>query len=93
MQIQTALCRWAGAYISESQDCLPTFGGPYKIKTQGSLFKIIQGAPGWLSGLSVRQTLDLGSGLDLRVGSSSPPLGSALGVEPIFLKNDSAFQW
>ena len=27
-------------------------------------------------------TLDLGSGLDLRVVSSSPALGSMLGVEP-----------
>ena len=30
-----------------------------------------------------RPTLDLSSGLDLKVMSSSPMLGSALGVEPI----------
>jgi len=38
--------------------------------------------PGWLSQLSVHPTLDPGSGLDLRVVSPSPVLGSMLGVEP-----------
>ena len=34
---------------------------------------------GWLSGLSI-MTLDLGSGLDLRLMSSSPTLGITLGI-------------
>ena len=33
-------------------------------------------------------TLDFSSGLDLRVISSSPTLGSMLGVEPIYKKNN-----
>lgn len=37
------------------------------------------GSPGWLSQLCA---LDLSSGLDPTVVSSSPALGSALGVEP-----------
>ena len=39
------------------------------------------GAHGWLNQLSIQ--LDLSSGLDHRVVSSSPLLGSTLGVEPI----------
>ena len=34
-----------------------------------------------------RLTLDLSSGLDLRLVSSSPTLGATLGVEPIKKKN------
>ena len=37
-------------------------------------------APGWLSRLS--DTLDYGSGFDLRVVSSSSTLGSTVGIEP-----------
>ena len=37
---------------------------------------------GHLGGLVEHLTLDLGSGLDLRVVSLSPELGSLLGVEP-----------
>ena len=42
------------------------------------LKKIIIGAPGWLSQL----TLDFGSGHDLMVMTLSPTLGSVLGMEP-----------
>ena len=45
----------------------------------------------WLRGVGVAQlvkgpTLDLSSGLDLRVVSSSPALGSALGIKPTLKK-------
>uniref|UniRef100_A0A452SKP9 Protein phosphatase 6 regulatory subunit 3 n=1 Tax=Ursus americanus TaxID=9643 RepID=A0A452SKP9_URSAM len=43
------------------------------------------GVPGWLSQFS---TLDLSSGLDLTVVSSSPTLGSALGVEPPYKERE-----
>ena len=36
----------------------------------------------WVARLVEHLTLDLSSGLDLRVGSSGPSLGSALGVKP-----------
>ena len=40
--------------------------------------------PGHLAGLQVElPTLDLISGLDLRVVSSNPALGSMLGIEPV----------
>ena len=36
----------------------------------------------WVAQSVKRQTLDLSSGLDFRVVSSSPTLGSMLGAEP-----------
>ena len=36
----------------------------------------------WMGQLAKHLTLDLSSGLDLRVMSSSPTLGSTLGIEP-----------
>ena len=38
-----------------------------------------------------RLTLDLSSGLDLKVMSSGPVVGSVLGVKPVKEKNDSEF--
>ena len=47
-----------------------------KVKIQGT----------WVAQSVKHLTLDLSSGLDLRVLSSSPTLGSMLGVEPTFKK-------
>jgi len=49
----------------------------------------------WMGGAKVAQlvkhpTLDLSSGCDLRVVSSSPPLGSTLGVESLLKKKTKA---
>ena len=49
-----------------------------------------RGTPGWLSGLSV-MTLDLGSGLDLRVMSSSPTLGIMLGISLLKKNHPGSF--
>lgn len=40
----------------------------------------------WVAQLVKHLTLDLSSGLDLRVGSSRPVLGSSLGMEPTLKK-------
>lgn len=42
----------------------------------------------WVAQLVKHLTLDLSSGLDLRVGSSRPVLGSSLGMEPTLKKKE-----
>jgi len=51
-------------------------------------FKINVSRGAWVSQSVEHQTLDLSSGLDLRVVSSSPVLGFTLGVETALKKKE-----
>ena len=54
--------------------------------------KNVKNRGAWVAQLVERPTLDLSSGLDLRVVSPSPTLGSVLGIKPALKKKKNEYE-
>jgi len=74
---------FTGHYIFVTNSKVVSYISSLKVEMKRMGQKCDVGVPGWLSQLSV-PTLDLSSGLELRVVSSSPALGST----PTFKKRE-----